>query len=251
MKVKKGFTLIELLVVIAIIALLLSILMPALVAVKFQGKVIVCKSNFHQWGLVTHMYATENNGMYPSFTVNYAGGGNAWDVAPEFIRMMMVNNELPPKTFFCPANATTEDKKAMENIETALVYLRYGHNPAPTTTFSSIHYNWWVPRLNGGTWVPTDPSKKGSYPDRDTHRSSAFMPIMSDILGMPNPNPGPTGDVTNAPDISRTDERIIGGHQRGEILRSTSVLFGDGHAETRKPQNIKARYAKGNWYNYY
>jgi prepilin-type N-terminal cleavage/methylation domain-containing protein len=242
---KKGFTLIELLVVIAIIALLLSILMPSLGAVKFQGKVIVCKSNFHQWGLVTHMYATENNGRYPSFDLG-GTGGNTWDVANEFVRVMMVDNDLPPKTFICPVSATTEDKKAMESIETALDYLHYQHDR--TMWFSSIKYNWWVPRLNGGTWVPTDPSKRGSYPDRDTHKNKPFMPIMSDILGIPNPS---LADIADAPDISNTDERIIGGHQRDEKLRSTSVLFGDGHAETRKPQDIEARYDKGNWYNYY
>ena len=47
---KKGFTLIELLVVIAIIALLLSILMPALNSVKERGKRVVCLNNLRQLG---------------------------------------------------------------------------------------------------------------------------------------------------------------------------------------------------------
>ena len=54
-----GFTLIELLVVISIIALLVSILMPALGAARFQAKVVVCKSNFHQWGLTSRLYAED------------------------------------------------------------------------------------------------------------------------------------------------------------------------------------------------
>jgi prepilin-type N-terminal cleavage/methylation domain-containing protein/prepilin-type processing-associated H-X9-DG protein len=58
---KKGFTLIELLVVIAIIALLLSILMPALTKVKKQAQAVVCQSNLKQWGVATVMYASENN----------------------------------------------------------------------------------------------------------------------------------------------------------------------------------------------
>lgn len=61
MQNRKGFTLIELLVVIAIIALLLSILMPALTKVKKQARAVVCMSNLKQWGMATIMYTTENN----------------------------------------------------------------------------------------------------------------------------------------------------------------------------------------------
>ena len=60
----KGFTLIELLVVIAIIALLLSILMPALNQVKEKGRSAVCRSNLHQWYLCMTMYESDHNGTF-------------------------------------------------------------------------------------------------------------------------------------------------------------------------------------------
>ena len=48
---RKGFTLIELLVVIAIIAVLMSILMPALNRAKQSVKNVICMSNLHEWAL--------------------------------------------------------------------------------------------------------------------------------------------------------------------------------------------------------
>jgi prepilin-type N-terminal cleavage/methylation domain-containing protein len=63
-KNKRGFTLVELLVVIAIIALLMSILIPALNSVRAQSKAIICQSNIHQLLLANSGYAAENNGYY-------------------------------------------------------------------------------------------------------------------------------------------------------------------------------------------
>jgi len=57
-----GFTLIELLVVIAIIALLMSILMPALARVRKQAKAVICQSNLKQWGSAFAMYFGDNDG---------------------------------------------------------------------------------------------------------------------------------------------------------------------------------------------
>ncbi len=61
---KKGFTLVELLVVISIIALLMSILMPALARVRLQAKDAMCKTNLSQWGKVLAMYTMDHNGYF-------------------------------------------------------------------------------------------------------------------------------------------------------------------------------------------
>jgi prepilin-type N-terminal cleavage/methylation domain-containing protein/prepilin-type processing-associated H-X9-DG protein len=58
---KKAFTLIELLVVIAIIALLLSIVMPALQKVKKTARTVICRNNQKQLGMGYALCLEENN----------------------------------------------------------------------------------------------------------------------------------------------------------------------------------------------
>jgi prepilin-type N-terminal cleavage/methylation domain-containing protein len=61
----RAFTLIELLVVVAIIALLISILLPALSGARARAKDAACKSNLHQLGLATTYYAGDNADRLP------------------------------------------------------------------------------------------------------------------------------------------------------------------------------------------
>ena len=84
---EKGFTLIELLVVISIIALLLSILLPALRNAKELGRTSVCSANQHSLVMAYMLYSEENDsklcGSFSYHTeVRNWGGPEDWAWAP-------------------------------------------------------------------------------------------------------------------------------------------------------------------------
>src|SRR6202041_1475337 len=67
-KLKKAFTLIELLVVITIIAILAGIALPVFTSVQVKGAQTKALSNAKQIALALRLYASDNNGIYPSYT---------------------------------------------------------------------------------------------------------------------------------------------------------------------------------------
>lgn len=76
-----GFTLVELLVVVTIIALLISILLPSLSAVRNRAKRTSCASNLRQIGLGIQSYLIDNNDHLPF--ASYMPSVSSWPVMPE------------------------------------------------------------------------------------------------------------------------------------------------------------------------
>jgi len=79
-RVRNGFTLIELLVVIAIIAILASLLLPALARTKEQGKRTNCLNNLRQVYIGSTIYASDNQEVLFTARPNgsAANPGSAW-----------------------------------------------------------------------------------------------------------------------------------------------------------------------------
>lgn len=130
---KKNFTLIELLVVIAIIAILASMLLPALNKARQRGRTIQCVSNLKQIMQSSMGYSDDNKGFWVAFWRLEAGG--ARNAIWPWNKELCAGKYLSYKMLECPT--ATADGLAvdyMSDIEATapnsytMAYSQYGYN---------------------------------------------------------------------------------------------------------------------------
>ena len=123
-----SFTLIELLVVIAIIAVLASLLLPALSKARERARTTTCSNNMRQHGMSVQMFSADNDGYLPNWTGHEKVAGYEDELFPaddnmttSLYRWYMSSSSNnfwdyhePLTQMQCPSNA--QHASALENI---------------------------------------------------------------------------------------------------------------------------------------
>lgn len=235
---RRAFTLIELLVVISIIALLISILLPALGKARQVAINVSCLSGQKQLGLVHQIHVDEHEG----YMIAPTAGGNLWswylsDEYPEATNKPSgADSAAEQSLLVCPADA--EPFGAAAPLDYAFYKIERGGSYA-------LNFDNYAFGPSGG-WT----AKGGARPSFDPSEDESWRAEKMDVLAAPSQHILLWD--TNGPRTIEEGYSTQYRFSRGDYLNrlpdperhggSGNLLFADGHAASVQPTEIESRW---------
>lgn len=217
-----GFTLVELLVVIAIVAMLISILLPAIGKAKYNANLSLCAARLRQHGIGVVTYATDCRSWYPDRQPLQAQYGTYSDLrrGAEDFRKTIRPYMAVDKSFECPLSPVVASFEA-----------------STATYIWSGYAMWYGSAIRGPTiGVATPMSRTG---DRIKFAGRSFNVLASDLdcdtlaygPWILTSHPDGTHPMASFNDASNLQTQWIGQVTRGPV--DNNVLYDDGSVKTR------------------